>query len=70
MSASPATLERISFIRAAQRVLATLLSIQTVEGRHAAAVGTLLGKTATPDGAIAEPQDMSTVGRILGQVSV
>ena len=51
-------------------VLATVLSIQSVEGRHAAAVGALLGKTATPGGAVPEGQDMATVGRILGQVSV
>ena len=51
-------------------VLAAVLSIQTVEGRHAAAVGALLGKTATPDGAIAEGKDMSTVGRVLDEVAV
>lgn len=51
-------------------VLATVLAIQTVEGRHAAAVGSLLGKTATPDGAIAEGQEMATVGNVLSQIAV
>lgn len=45
-------------------VLATLTSIQTVEGRHAAAVGALLGKTATPDGAFARGFNMATITRV------
>jgi Ferritin-like domain len=42
-------------------VLAAALSIHSVEGRHAAALNTLLGKTITPDGPFAEPADASTV---------
>ncbi|HEY5344688.1 MAG TPA: ferritin-like domain-containing protein [Solirubrobacteraceae bacterium] len=42
-------------------VLATALSIHTVEGRHAATLGTLVKKSVTPDGAFAKPADMSTV---------
>jgi rubrerythrin len=42
-------------------VLETVVSIQTVEGRHAAAIGALLGKTATPDGAFASGRDMATI---------
>jgi hypothetical protein len=50
-------------------VLADVLSLQTVEGRHAAAVGSLLGKTATPDGALARAQDMATVDRVLAEIA-
>jgi Ferritin-like domain len=42
-------------------VLAAALSIHSVEGRHAAALNTLLDKTITPDGAFAKPADASTV---------
>jgi rubrerythrin len=42
-------------------VLASALSIHTVEGRHAATLGTLVKKSVTPDGAFAKPADMSTV---------
>jgi rubrerythrin len=35
--------------------LETVLSIHSVEGRHAAAINTLLGKPASPDGAFAKP---------------
>jgi hypothetical protein len=42
-------------------VLAAALSIHSVEGRHAAALNTLLGKSITPDGPFAEPADASTV---------
>jgi rubrerythrin len=45
-------------------VLNTVLSIQTVEGRHAAAVGALLNKTATPDGAFAAGHDMATIALV------
>jgi hypothetical protein len=41
--------------------LAAALSIHSVEGRHAAALNTLLGKTIVPDGAFAKPADASTV---------
>jgi Ferritin-like domain len=36
-------------------VLAAALSIHSVEGRHAAALDTLLGESITPDGAFAKP---------------
>lgn len=36
-------------------VLAAALSIHSVEGRHAAALNTLLGKSIVPDGAFAKP---------------
>jgi hypothetical protein len=36
-------------------VLSAALSIHSVEGRHAAALNTLLGKPITPDGAFAKP---------------
>ena len=42
-------------------VLAAALSIHSVEGRHAAALNTLLGKSITPDGAFAKPADAKTV---------
>ena len=42
-------------------LLAAALSIHTVEGRHAATLGTLVKKSLTPDGAFAKPADMSTV---------
>ena len=51
------------------KLLAELVSMHTVEGRHAAAVGALIGKTATPDGAFAKGQDMATIARALGQVA-
>jgi rubrerythrin len=42
-------------------VLAAALSIHTVEGRHAAALNTVVGKTIVPDGAFAKPASMKTV---------
>jgi hypothetical protein len=51
-------------------ILATLLSIQTVEGRHAAAIGAMLGKTATPDGAFATGHNMATITRAREEVAV
>jgi len=42
-------------------VLASALAIHSVEGRHAAALNTLLGKPITPDGAFAKPADAKTV---------
>ncbi|MGC1166956.1 MAG: ferritin-like domain-containing protein [Solirubrobacterales bacterium] len=42
-------------------VLASALAIHTVEGRHAAALNTLLGKSITPDGAFGKPADVKTV---------
>jgi rubrerythrin len=42
-------------------VLASALAIHSVEGRHAAALNTLLGDSITPDGAFAKPADVQTV---------
>src|SRR3954453_12360619 len=42
-------------------VLASALAIHSVEGRHAAALNTLLGEPITPDGAFAKPADPTTV---------
>jgi rubrerythrin len=42
-------------------VLASALAIHGVEGRHAAALNTLLGEPITPDGAFAVPADVKTV---------
>ncbi len=42
-------------------VLAAALSIHSVEGRHAAALNTLLGKSITPDGAFAKPASAKSV---------
>lgn len=42
-------------------VLASALAIHSVEGRHAAALNTLLGESITPDGAFAKPADAKTV---------
>ena len=46
-------------------VLATQLSIHTVEARHATALNLLLAKPATPTGAFARPEDMASVLRVL-----
>jgi hypothetical protein len=51
-------------------VLQTVLSIQTVEGRHAAAIGALLGKTATPDGAFSGGRNMATVALARAELAV
>jgi hypothetical protein len=42
-------------------VLASALAIHSVEGRHAAALNTLLGQSITPDGPFAKPADPTTV---------
>ncbi len=42
-------------------VLAAALSIHSVEGRHAAALNTLLGESIVPDGAFAKPAGASEV---------
>jgi rubrerythrin len=42
-------------------VLAAALAIHTVEGRHAAALNLLVGKTIVPDGAFAKPASMAEV---------
>jgi rubrerythrin len=44
-----------------KQVLAALLSIHSVEGRHAAVLNQVLGKSIVPDGAFAKPADMATV---------
>ncbi|MDO8188142.1 ferritin-like domain-containing protein [Conexibacter sp. JD483] len=44
-----------------KEVLAAALSIHSVEGRHAAALNTLAGRTITPDGAFAKPASMAQV---------
>jgi len=43
------------------KVLASALAIHSVEGRHAAALNTLLGESITPDGAFAKLADVKTV---------
>jgi rubrerythrin len=42
-------------------ILAAALAIHTVEGRHAAALNTAVGKTIVPDGAFAKPASMAQV---------
>ena len=42
-------------------VLAAALAIHTVEGRHAAALNSAVGKTIVPDGAFAKPASMAEV---------
>lgn len=42
-------------------VLATVLSIHSVEGRHASTIETLLGNPITPDGAFAKPASVNAV---------
>jgi hypothetical protein len=42
-------------------VLGSALAIHSVEGRHAAALNTLLGESIVPDGAFAKPADAQTV---------
>ena len=44
-----------------KEILAAALSIHSVEGRHAAALNTLMGKSITPDGAFAKPASMQQV---------
>jgi rubrerythrin len=46
-------------------VLQTVLSIHSVEGKHAAAVNSLLGKPITPDGAFAKPATAAAVAKSL-----
>jgi rubrerythrin len=55
-----AYLGQAPFIKSPE-VLASALAIHAVEGRHAAALNTLLGKPITPDGAFAKPADSKTV---------
>jgi rubrerythrin len=44
-----------------KEVLAAALAIHSVEGRHAAALNTVVGKTIVPDGAFAKPASMAEV---------
>jgi rubrerythrin len=44
-----------------KEVLAAALAIHTVEGRHAAALNSAVGKTIVPDGAFAKPASMAEV---------
>jgi rubrerythrin len=44
-----------------KEILAAALAIHSVEGRHAAALNELAGKTITPDGAFAKPASMDEV---------
>jgi rubrerythrin len=46
-------------------VFATLLSIHSVEARHAATLDLMLDKPVTPTGAFARPENMATVLRVL-----
>jgi hypothetical protein len=55
-----AYLGQAPYIKAAS-VLSAALSIHSVEGRHAAALNTLLGEPITPDGAFAKPAPASEV---------
>jgi rubrerythrin len=48
-----------------KEVLATALSIHSVEARHAATLATLVNKPVTPDGAFAKP---ATVATVLGAI--
>jgi len=45
-------------------ILATLVSIHSVEARHAATLSLMLGKPVTPTGAFAKPENMATVLRV------
>ena len=44
-----------------KEILAAALSIHTIEGRHAAALNTLVDKSIVPDGAFAKPASMEEV---------
>jgi len=44
-----------------KEILAAALAIHTVEGRHAAALNTLVGKSVVPDGPFAKPATMDEV---------
>lgn len=44
-----------------KEILAAALAIHTVEGRHAAALNTLVGQSIVPDGAFAKPASMDEV---------
>ena len=44
-----------------KEILAAALAIHSVEGRHAAALNSVVGKTIVPDGAFAKPASMAEV---------
>jgi hypothetical protein len=44
-----------------KEILAAALAIHSVEGRHAAALNSVVGKTIVPDGAFAKPASMEEV---------
>ncbi len=44
-----------------KEILAAALAIHTVEGRHAAALNSVVGRTIVPDGAFAKPASMAEV---------
>ena len=44
-----------------KEILAAALAIHSVEGRHAAALNSVVGKTIVPDGAFAKPASMAQV---------
>ena len=44
-----------------KEILASALAIHSVEGRHAAALNTVVGRTIVPDGAFAKPASMEEV---------
>jgi hypothetical protein len=48
-----------------QEILASALTIHTVEARHAAVLNTLAGKSATPTGAFAVPRGMAKVLKLV-----
>jgi hypothetical protein len=50
-----------------RNLLATLLSVHSVEARHAATLNVMRGKRPTPTGAFARPENMATVLRVLDQ---
>jgi len=50
-------------------VVGDILALQSIEGRHAAAMGALLSKTATPDGALAKGENMATIQRVLTELA-
>jgi hypothetical protein len=44
-----------------KEILAAALSIHSIEGRHAAVLNSVIGKSITPDGAFAAPVDAAEV---------
>lgn len=50
-----------------RKVMAAALAIQTVEGAHAAALNTVVGRTITPDGSLANPASGRDVLAAIGE---